>query len=155
MENLKLTRPVMIDGAAFTNLEYDFDNLEATAVEQAIKSLKRSQHIIMAQETDPLLHAAIFAQAAGIDLTDMQRLSAKDYLEAGRRVRDFSSSVWRMGRRRVRKNSHRPDHHAHCHRLRRVQGHEADGVHAVLRRAGGRSGAHEQGKGGVALGKDN
>ncbi len=89
MENLKLTRPVMIDGAAFTNLEYDFDNLEATAVEQAIKSLKHSQHIIIAQETDPLLHAAIFAQAAGIDLTDMQRLSAKDYLEAGRRVRDF------------------------------------------------------------------
>lgn len=89
MGKLILRKPVLIDGAQFRDIEYDFENLEASAVEQALKSLKGSTHIIMAQETDPILHAAIFAQAAGIDLTDVQRFSAIDYLEAGRLVRDF------------------------------------------------------------------
>lgn len=89
METLKLKKPVMIDGSEHVEIAYDFENLEANAVELALKSLKRTQHIIMAQETDPMLHGAIFAQAAGIDYTDVQRFSAIDYLNAGRLVRDF------------------------------------------------------------------
>lgn len=89
MEVLKLRKPVMIDGSEHRVIEFDFENLEATAVELALKAVTKTQHVVMAQETDALLHAAIFAQAAGIDYTDVKRFSAIDYMEAGRLVRDF------------------------------------------------------------------
>jgi hypothetical protein len=41
------------------------------------------------QELDPVLHAHIFAEAAGIDYEDVKRLGAKDYMKAVGLVRDF------------------------------------------------------------------
>ena len=89
MSKIKLYKPVTIDGEEKTELEFDLDNLMADSVEQAIKTLGKKGHIVTVQETDPILHATLFAIAAEIDYTDMTRLHAKDYLKAGIEVRNF------------------------------------------------------------------
>lgn len=88
-EVLKLTKPVMINGEEKTEIPYDFDNMPSDSLEQAVKALAKNQHVMVVQESDPLFHLALFAQAAGLDYTDVARLHTKDKLKAGRLVRDF------------------------------------------------------------------
>lgn len=89
MDKLILNKPVEIDGEVKKEIEYDLDSLTAVSIEQTIKSLAKRQHIVVVQESDIIFHAALFAEAAQIDYTDVQRFSGKDMLKAGRLVRDF------------------------------------------------------------------
>lgn len=84
-----LTKPLLIDDVELKEIEYDFDNLGVDAVDQAVKTLRKGGHIIGMQETDMDLHALLFAKSSGLDITELKRMSAKDYLRAGRLVRDF------------------------------------------------------------------
>lgn len=90
MDNsLKLYKPVMIDDEEKKEIPYDLDSLTASSVINAVKKLGKSGHVVTVQETDLMLHAALFADAAGIDYIDVQRFHAKDFSKAGRLVRDF------------------------------------------------------------------
>jgi hypothetical protein len=63
--------------------------MPCNALEQSVKTLAKKQHVMVVQESDPLFHLALFAHAAGVDYTDVDRLHTKDKLKAGRLVRDF------------------------------------------------------------------
>lgn len=89
MAELKLYKPVELDGKKVDKIEYDFDTITGKAIENVCKALTKSGNVILAQETDPVFHAHIFAEAAGIAYEDMKLLHAKDYTRATTLVRDF------------------------------------------------------------------
>lgn len=89
MASLKLKKPVMIDGAEKTEIEYDLDALTGEDVQQATKELSKAGIMVTTIELDSNYHAAIFAKASGIAFEDMNRFSAKDYAKATTLVRDF------------------------------------------------------------------
>lgn len=89
MAELKLVKPIEIDGVTKSVIEYDLDNLKGDAIENAVKRMQKDGYVPMVQEFDAVLHAHIFAEAAGIDYTDVRRFSAKDYFKAVSAVRDF------------------------------------------------------------------
>lgn len=89
MGKLKLYKPINIDGKPVSEIEYDFDSVTGKSIEDACKALTKTGHIILAQETDPVFHAFLFADAAGIAYEDLKRMHAKDYMKATTLVRDF------------------------------------------------------------------
>lgn len=89
MEILKLSKPVMIDGEEKTEISYDLEGLTGEDCQQATKELQKLSIVISTVELDTNYHAALFARAAGIAYTDMQRFSLKDYTKATTKVRDF------------------------------------------------------------------
>lgn len=89
MAVLKLTKHVEIDGETKNSIEYDLESLRGDAIENAVKAMQKEGYVPTVQELDPVLHAHIFAEAAGIDYLDVKRFSAKDYLKAVSAVRDF------------------------------------------------------------------
>lgn len=87
---LQLKKPVLIDGEERTEIPYDFDNLTGRDVDQVFKSLTKRGYVLTGPyEVDPVVGAAMFAQAAGLDYTDLERFSAKDYAKAGTLGRNF------------------------------------------------------------------
>lgn len=89
MSKLILSKPIEIDGELKKEIEYDLDSLTGSVIENAIKDLQKNNYVPTVQETDQLLHANIFAQAAGLDHMDIKRLSIKDYIKVTGIVRDF------------------------------------------------------------------
>ncbi len=89
MSVLKLVKPIEIDGETKDEVNYDLENLTGDSIENAIKRMQKQGYVPTVQELDPILHAHIFAEAAGIDYLDVRRFSAKDYLNAVSAVRDF------------------------------------------------------------------
>lgn len=89
MDVLKLKKPVHINGENVAGIKYDIDKLTAQDFERAIKQLLDRKHIVKVQELDPIFHAALFAQAADMDLNDIMLLGAKDFAVAGLLVRNF------------------------------------------------------------------
>lgn len=88
-EILKLSKKILIDGEEKSEIQYDFDNLTGGAIETSIKDLQKTGYVPAVQEVDSLLHASLFAQAAGIDHEDIKRFGAKDYMKVVGLVRDF------------------------------------------------------------------
>jgi hypothetical protein len=86
---LKLHKPVEIDGKIVETLEYDFDTITGKSIEGICKALAKTGNIILAQETDPVFHAHIFAEAASIAYVDIGRFHAKDFVNETTLVRDF------------------------------------------------------------------
>jgi len=90
MEPLKLKKPITIDGKPVQELSPDLENLTAGNIQTAIRELGMRQIAVTVQETDMNFHAALFAEACeGLNMDDMDQMNAKDYLNAGRMVRDF------------------------------------------------------------------
>jgi hypothetical protein len=87
---LKLGKSIKIDDKEVTEINYDLDNLMVNSIEIAIKELALAGHVVTFQESDSMLHAALFAQAAGLTLNDLRsQMTLKDYLKAGVIVRNF------------------------------------------------------------------
>ena len=89
MAELKLKKPIKIDGEEKTVIEYDLEELTGADIQQATKELNKVGIMVTTVELDSNYHAAIFAKAAGLMFEDMNRLSAKDYTKATTLVRDF------------------------------------------------------------------
>ena len=90
MAELKLKKPIKIDGEEKTVIEYDFEELTGNDCQQATKELQKAGiAVIGAVELDTNYHAALFAAASGISFADMSRLSFSDYTKATTLVRDF------------------------------------------------------------------
>ena len=86
---LKLSKPIMNDGEEKNYIDYNTDNLTGASIEKAIQELAKRQMVVVAPEIDTPLHAQLFAIASGLDYTDMQRLSMKDYVNAIGIIRGF------------------------------------------------------------------
>lgn len=86
---LILSKSIMIDGEEKKYIDYDTDKLTGGSVEKAIQELQKRQMVVITPELDTPFHAQLFAIASGLDYTDMQRLSMKDYVKATGIIRDF------------------------------------------------------------------
>ncbi|MHC1683684.1 MAG: phage tail assembly protein [Clostridiaceae bacterium] len=89
MNKLKLNKPVDIDGVSKTQIDYDLEDLSGRVIENAMKAMQKDGYVPTVQEVDPILHAHIFAEAAGIDYEDVKRFNVKDFQKAVGIVRDF------------------------------------------------------------------
>lgn len=89
MNKLVLSKEVEINGEKVNEIEYDFENLTGEAIENAMKTMQKTGYIPAVQEVDPILHAHIFADAAGLDYLDIKKLPMKDYLKVSGEVRNF------------------------------------------------------------------
>lgn len=91
MDNiLTLKKPVQIDGEEVKEIKYDFDSLTGNDVDAVFKIARKNGYMVTgAYEMDPVLGAYMFAQAAGIDYTDLLRMSASDFNKAGTLGRNF------------------------------------------------------------------
>jgi restriction endonuclease S subunit len=94
MENketiLKLSKQIMIDGKETNEIPYDFESLTGKDVVNAFGVARRNGYVITGPyEMDPVLGAYMFAEAAQIDYTDVERFSANDYTKAGSLGRNF------------------------------------------------------------------
>ncbi|MCR4436160.1 MAG: phage tail assembly protein [Clostridiales bacterium] len=89
MSELKLHKAIEIDGKKVDKIEYDLDSITGKDIEDICKIMAKEQNAIVIQETDPIFHAHIFAQAAGIAYEDLRRMNGKDFTKATTLVRDF------------------------------------------------------------------
>lgn len=94
MNNLKLSKPIMVNGNEVKVIAYDFDAMTAQDKLNAGKTYKKAGNVISVQELDSDYHIYIFAEAAkkaneGLDINDVLRMSAKDSAKAEGLVRDF------------------------------------------------------------------
>jgi hypothetical protein len=89
MAELKLKKPIMVDGEEKSVIEYDLESLTGADIQQATKELSKAGIMVTTVELDSNYHAAIFAKAAGLMFEDLNRFSAKDYTKATTLVRDF------------------------------------------------------------------
>ena len=89
MEELKLKKPVMIDGEEKSVIEYDIEGLTGADIQRATTELQSSGIMVSTVEFDTNYHAALFAKAAGLAYEDVKRFSAKDYTKVSTLVRNF------------------------------------------------------------------
>lgn len=89
MAILKLKKPIMVDGKELSELKYDLNKLTPNDIDLVLGELIKQGIMVATTELDTNFHRALFALAAGIDILDMKRMSAIDYLKAGNLVRDF------------------------------------------------------------------
>ena len=89
MEQLELSKPILIDGEMKKIIPYDLEKLTGTDLDAALQEVKRNGITVGAIELDPSYHMAVFAQAAGISYEDMKRMGAKDCKKAIVAVRGF------------------------------------------------------------------
>lgn len=89
MAKLVLKKPILIDGEEVKEINYDLDDLTGNDIEHAMNELAKKGIMVSLVETDQRYHAMLFAIAAGIDYTDVGRLSGKDYHKATTAVRNF------------------------------------------------------------------
>lgn len=85
----ELKKPIKIDGKEFKVINYDLEALTGEDIDQVTILLALDNRHIQFPEIDQTYHAAIFARAAGIDLSDVKRMAGPDYMRVGRIVKNF------------------------------------------------------------------
>lgn len=93
MEKFKLSKPFLLDGNMVTEIEVDLEGITGVSISNAFRNVTADRQVVTMQESDPNLHAAIFAEAAGMDYGDVKRLPAKDFVWAGMLIRNFLYGV--------------------------------------------------------------
>ncbi|TCZ73056.1 hypothetical protein E0485_21805 [Paenibacillus albiflavus] len=94
MPELKLSKPIDINGEKVDKLTYNFEDMTARDKVEATKEFKKSANVVMMQEFDSDYHLYLFAAAVkkentSIDTEDVLRMNAKDSIKAEALVRDF------------------------------------------------------------------
>jgi len=84
-----LKKPIIIDNKECAVLNYDFDDLTGADIDQVMLELGLENKIVQFPELDQIYHAALFSKAAGVDLSDVKRMSAKDYMKVGSLAKNF------------------------------------------------------------------
>jgi hypothetical protein len=90
---LILKKPVLIDNAEVKKIKYDFESLSGSSIEKVFNEATKSKHVVSSSyELDPIIGARMFAEAAGILYSDVQKLELYDYARAASCARDFFMS---------------------------------------------------------------
>ena len=86
---LKLNKPITINDKEVKELKYDLNRVTGKTIRLNIQKLQRLEMAVPTLEYSPILHAALFATAAQIDVEDVERLNMKDYMSAVNIISDF------------------------------------------------------------------
>jgi len=87
--SIKLPANFKIDGTIVKVLNYNLDDLQGDAVENATRALTATGYVVQVADLDTQLHASLFAEAAGVTFEDIKRLPMKTYMKTARITRDF------------------------------------------------------------------
>ena len=82
-------QPAKVDGETVESINYDFTALDGSNVRNARAELGKRGYVVTVKELDECYHAAMFAEAAGISLADVERFSTKDYEAVADIAKDF------------------------------------------------------------------
>ncbi len=85
----EFVKPAKIDGEVRKSIPYDFTMLNGSNIRHAKGELQRSGYTVAVKELDEVFHAAMFAEAAGISIADVERFSPRDYINVADLARDF------------------------------------------------------------------
>ena len=85
----KFVKPAKIDGEVKEVIAYDFTALNGSNIRNAKAELQRRGYTVAVKELDEVFHAAMFAEAAGISVADVERFSPRDYIAVADLARDF------------------------------------------------------------------
>lgn len=85
----KFVKPAKIDGEVKESIPYDLTMLNGSHIRHAKGELQRIGYHVAVKELDEVFHAAMFAEAAGISLADVERFSPRDYNNVADLARDF------------------------------------------------------------------
>ncbi len=86
---LKLTSPIEIDGKEVTEIKYNLNRITGKTIRVNIQKLGRMEMVVPNIEFSPVLHAALFAEAAELDFHIIEKLNVKDYTNAVSIVSNF------------------------------------------------------------------
>lgn len=81
--------PTNINGEEVKTIDYDFTALNGSNIRNARSGLGRAGYVVAVKELDECFHAAMFAEAAGISLADVERFDMRDYEAVADIAKDF------------------------------------------------------------------
>lgn len=81
--------PVMINGEETSEIKYDLTELTGKVVRRAKSELQKRGYTVALKELDECFHAALFAEACGLSVDDVENFPANDYMNIADLVRDF------------------------------------------------------------------
>lgn len=81
--------PAKIDGEDVKSINYDFTALDGGNIRHARSELGKTGYVVTVKELDACFHAAMFAEAAGISLADVERFGTRDYENVADIAKDF------------------------------------------------------------------
>lgn len=82
-------KPTKIDGVEVTEISYNLDEINGVAIRRAKGELQRRGYTVALKELDEVFHAALFAQASGLTLDNVESFSAVDYMNVADIARGF------------------------------------------------------------------
>lgn len=81
--------PTKIDGEEVKEVNYDFTALNGGNIRHARSELGKIGYVVTVKELDSCFHSAMFAEAAGISLADVERFDMRDYEAVADIAKDF------------------------------------------------------------------
>ena len=81
--------PTKIDGEEVTEIKYDFTAINGAAIRRARTELGKRSYIVSVPELDQVFHAALFAEAVGLTLDNVEAFSLPDYMNVTKIAGDF------------------------------------------------------------------
>ena len=85
----KLKKPTKIDGNAVTEINYNLADLNGASIRKVRTELGKRSYVVSVQELDVPYQAALFAEASGLTIENIESLSMVDYTNISNIVRDF------------------------------------------------------------------
>lgn len=85
----KFKKPTTIDGEVVTEITYDLTSLNGSSVRRVKGELSRRGYIVAANIIDEVFHAALFAEATGLTLDNVESFALVDYMEVANIVQVF------------------------------------------------------------------
>lgn len=82
-------KPVKIDGEEVKEISYDLTSLNGSAIRRTKGNLQRKGYTVAVKELDEVFHTALFAEAVGWTIDNVESLPASDYMNIADLVRDF------------------------------------------------------------------
>ena len=82
-------KPTKIDGDEVTEISYDLSDLTGAAIRRAKADLQKRGYTVAVKELDECFHAALFAQASGLTIDNVEGFAGVDYMNVANIVRDF------------------------------------------------------------------
>lgn len=81
--------PADINGEEVKTIDYDFTALDGSNIRHARSELGKVGYVVTVKELDSCFHAAMFAEAAGVSLADVERFDMRDYEAVSDIAKDF------------------------------------------------------------------
>lgn len=81
--------PTKINGEMVESIDYDFTALDGSNIRHARSELGKVGYVVTVKELDECFHSAMFAEAAGISLADVERFEPRDYESVADIAKDF------------------------------------------------------------------